>query len=220
MIEARSLTRAYGPRRVLDGASLTVRGGEYVVLTGGNGSGKTTLLHILMGLRRCDSGAVLWKGERLDGAGQRAWRRVRESWGFLPQQVGLPHSAQVGSVLRFHARLRGASLEAARTWLGRVGLAGEERRLVGELSGGMQQRLGIALVLFFEPQWVVMDEPASSLDPQWRGALAEWAEAHARRGGAMLVTSQLHEAWSERARFMRCEAGRIIDEPGRAEAQP
>ncbi len=219
-IEAKDLHRSYGPHRVLDGASLALRGGEYVVLTGDNGSGKTTLLHILMGLRRADSGQVIWKGEPLLGAGQGVWRRARASWGFLPQQVGLPLSAPVSGVMRFHAKLRGTDLGPVRSWLERVGLEDAEKRRVGELSGGMQQRLGIALTLFFEPQLVVMDEPASNLDPGWRGALAGWAEAHALRGGAMLVTSQLHEAWGERARFLSCEAGRIVEPPPRAKPEP
>src|SRR5690606_35242299 len=90
MIEGSDITKKYGAHTILDGASIAVRPGECVVLTGDNGSGKTTLLHVLVGLRRPDVGEVRWKGEVLTGAGPGAWREAREAWGFMPQQVGLP----------------------------------------------------------------------------------------------------------------------------------
>lgn len=219
MIQARDITKAYGPHRVLDGATLSVEPGQCVVLTGDNGSGKTTLLHVLVGLRRPDAGRVLWRDRPLTGAGRRAWRQAREAWGFLPQQVGLPPTASVGQLLRFHARLRNTRLEAAHHWLERVGLKGTETKRVATLSGGMQQRLGIALTLFFEPAAIIMDEPASSLDPSWRATLIRWADEQARRGAGVLVTSQLHESWGPRACYRRCVAGRVIEEGADAEAK-
>jgi ABC-type multidrug transport system ATPase subunit len=212
MIAARDIRKHYGRRPVLQGASITVRPGELVVLAGENGSGKTTLLHVLVGLRRPDVGEVLWKNQLLAGAGRRAWRRARAEWGFLPQRVMFPPAATVDSLLRFHARLRSTDVEAARRWLERVGLedAGKER--VGALSGGMQQRLAIALTVFFGPELIVMDEPASSLDPNWRQALKTWIEEQAGRGTAVLITSQIEETWGPNTRYCRCESGRVIEE--------
>lgn len=218
MIEAQQIVKTYGRQNVLDGASLSVSPGEAVVLTGDNGSGKTTLLHVLTGLRRADGGRVLWKQQPLTGTGPRTWRRARAAWGVLPQHVALPPTTPVDRLLRFHARLRYADLRAARQWLQRVGLTGVERKRVGALSGGMQQRLGIALALFFEPELIVMDEPGSSLDPRWRSELAGWVTQEAKRGAAVLVTSQLHESWGHAVRFCHCEAGRIIDEAPNGEA--
>jgi len=211
VIEARNISKTYARRTVLNGASLAVARGECVVMTGGNGSGKTTLLHVLVGLRRPDGGQVLWNGRQLTGAGRTAWRRARVSWGFLPQQLSLPPTASVGRMLRFCAGVRGTGIEPARAWLRRVGLDGTETQRVDALSGGMRQRLGIALTLFFQPDLIIMDEPASALDPDWRGALAEWAREEARRGAAVLVTSQLEETWGPGARFVHCAAGRVTD---------
>jgi ABC-type multidrug transport system ATPase subunit len=220
VIEARDITKAYGPHTVLDRASLAVGPGESVVLTGDNGSGKTTLLHVLVGLRRADAGVVVWKNQLLTSAGRGVWRRARAAWGFLPQQVSLPPAAPVGRLLRFHARLRGTGLDPARRWLARVGLEGTEQKRVDALSGGMQQRLGIALTLFFEPEMIVMDEPASSLDPGWRDELATWTTEQAQRGAAVLVTSQLHESWGAAVRFCHCADGRIVDEGTGVDSRP
>lgn len=220
MIVATGISKAYGSRAVLDRASLGIGAGECVVLTGDNGSGKTTLLHVMVGLRRPDAGEVRWRDRVLTGASHRVWREARETWGFMPQQVNLPPTATVSELLRLHAQLRRRDLASARVWLERAGLADAESRRVSELSGGMQQRLGIVLTLFFEPALIVMDEPASNLDPGWRGALAEWATEQCRRGAAMLVTSQLDESWGPGTIRRHCTAGRIVDwpiEPARAD---
>lgn len=220
MIEARDVRKSYGRQTVLNGASLTVSPGERVVLAGDNGSGKTTLLHVLAGLRRADAGGVRWKDQPLTGAGRRAWRRARAAWAFLPQQVSLPPAASVERLLRFHSRLRGTPTDAARDWLERVGLEGTEAQRVGALSGGMRQRLGIALSLFFNPELIIMDEPASSLDPNWRSALTDWTRQEAARGAAVLVTSQLESSWGSGARHCRCVAGEVVEEGPEGEAMP
>ncbi len=209
MIEARGVSKRYRGQLVLDGASLAVPEGRCVVLGGDNGSGKTTLLHVLIGLRRPDSGTVVWRGRTLSGAGNRAWRQARRHWGFLPQHPVFPPHATVEALLRFHARLRRAPIGSAHAWLERVGLADARYKRIDALSGGMRQRLGIALVLFFEPDLIVMDEPASSLDPGWRGELAGWAQEQTRRGAAVLVTSQLREPWGAAVDDLWCENGRI-----------
>lgn len=220
MIEAREIIKNYGIRTVLDGASMTVSPGECVVLTGDNGSGKTTLLHVMMGLRRADGGEVCWRDRTLAGADRGAWRKAREAWGFMPQRLDLPPAATVDELLRFHARLRRRELATARSWLERAGLADTELRRVAELSGGMRQRLAIVLTLFFEPELIVMDEPASNLDPGWREALAGWATEQSQRGAGMLVTSQLDESWGPATVRRHCTAGRIVDWPVPHEPRP
>lgn len=210
MIEGSEISKRYGSRTILDGASMAVRAGECVVLTGDNGSGKTTLLHVLVGLRRPDAGRVCWQGDVLTDAGRGAWRKARERWAFMPQQVGLPPTATIRELLRFHAELRKRDVAIARDWLERVGLADAESSRVSELSGGMKQRLAIALSFFFDPDLIVMDEPASSLDPGWRAALAGWAVEHTLKGRAILVTSQLEESWGPTTIRLHCAEGRIF----------
>lgn len=214
MIAATGIVKRYGDRAVLDGADIRVASGELVVLTGDNGSGKTTLLHVLVGLRRADTGSVRWRDRELAGGDRRAWRIAREALGFMPQHVAMPPTATVGEMLRYHARMRGRDVSTARMWLERVGLADTEGKKVAELSGGMQQRLGITLTLFHEPDLIVMDEPASNLDPRWRGALAEWAADQTQRGAAMLVTSQLDETWGAATIRKHCTGGKVVEQSG------
>ncbi len=213
MIAAQHVSKTYRSHRVLDDASISVPPGRCVVIGGDNGSGKTTLLHVLMGLRRPDSGVVLWHDRPLTGASGRDWLEARKQWGFLPQHPVFPGGATVDAIVRFHVRLRRASPGRAHDWLDRVGLAGERGKRVETLSGGMRQRLGIALVMFFGPALVVMDEPTSSLDPGWRGELVGWLEAHAECGAAVLATSQLREPWGTDVDELWCEQGRIGPPP-------
>lgn len=215
MIAAVDIVKRYGERTILDGATLAVEAGQCVVLTGDNGSGKTTLLHVLVGLRNADAGEVLWKGQPLLGAGDRAWREAREVWGFMPQQVGFPPTATVAELVGLHARLRGRPRDDVWQWIERVGLTDARSRRVQELSGGMRRRLGIALTLFFEAELIIMDEPASHLDPGWRRMLAQWTEEEARRGAALLITSQLEEVWGPSTVRLHCEGGRVFDPASR-----
>lgn len=212
MLEARGIHKSYGPWPVLAAASLGLEPARPVLLSGDNGSGKTTLLHVLVGLRRPDSGEVVWKGRVLTGAGEAEWRRARGAWGFLPQRLEFPSGATVERLLRFHGRIRGVPKEWAREWLERVGLAEATTQRVQALSGGMQQRLGIALTLFHRPEVVVMDEPSASLDPEWRRSLGEWVGDAATNGAAVLVTSQFHEPWHSGAESLRCVDGRVVEE--------
>lgn len=219
MIEARELSKTYRDRVVLDRASLVVPAGRCIMLLGGNGSGKTTLLHLMVGLRRADAGQVIWQGRDITRASRRVWQRARASWGFLPQHPALPPTATVAEFLKFNARLRGSDIAPAYEWLERVGLQDTRDMRIDMLSGGMRQRLGIALVLFFKPALIVLDEPASSLDPHWRRQLATWIGEQTDRGAAALVTSQLREPWPN-TDYRRCHAGRIIDYAAADDAAP
>lgn len=214
MIEAHGIRKAYGRETVLDGAELSVSAGTFLVLTGENGSGKSTLLHVLVGLRRPDAGEVRWKGTALEKHDAAAWRRARSCWGFLPQALRLPPDATVAAMSRFHAGLRSSASGTVLEWVERVGLGDALDTPTGELSGGMRQRLGIALTLFHRPELVVMDEPAGSLDPAWRERLAEWLGEVAERGGGVLVASQIPEWAGEGSERLRSAGGRVFPAAG------
>lgn len=208
MMQVQHISKAYRERPILRDVSLTLVPGRSVILGGDNGSGKTTLLHIMMGLRHADEGQVVWCDKRLKN--RLAWRQAREHWGFLPQQPILPALASVNSLLRFYARLRNKPIAHARRWLDRVGLSEVLHQRIDSLSGGMRQRLGIALVMFSQPKLIIMDEPTSSLDPQWRENLAQITHEQADRGAAILITSQLHQSWGTLAEYWHCQDGQIV----------
>jgi NitT/TauT family transport system ATP-binding protein len=176
----------------LAGIDLVVRDREIVCVLGPSGCGKTTLLRIVAGLLPCTAGHVLVDGQPVTGPGpDRAM--VFQHFALLPW-------ADVLTNVAFGLELRGvgrAARERVATELVRaVGLAGFERHLPWQLSGGMQQRVGLARALAIDPRTLLMDEPFSAVDAQTRRELQEdLLELHAERAQAVLfVTHSMDEA--------------------------
>ncbi len=175
MIEVRDLAKTFAGRsgrdavQALSDVDLKVRDGEFLTILGPSGCGKTTLLRIIAGLVKADSGQVLIDGVAVEGPGPER-SMVFQSFALLPW-------ANVLRNVTFGLEMRGDPKEKresrARELIGLVGLAGFEDRLPGELSGGMQQRVGLARALAVEPQILLMDEPFGALDEQTRRLLQE-----------------------------------------------
>ncbi|HEY8691325.1 MAG TPA: ABC transporter ATP-binding protein [Chloroflexota bacterium] len=195
--------------RVLDGVSLEVQDCEFVSIIGPSGCGKTTLLRMLAGMARPEQGRVLVAGEEVRGPGpERAM--VFQDYALLPWADALTNVA-------FGLKLRGMGKEQrlarAQELLELVGLEGFEHSLPKQLSGGMQQRIGLARALAVEPQILLMDEPFGSLDEiSRRGMQVEllriW-EQHKKT--AVFVTHSVDEAvfLSDRVVVMTARPGRI-----------
>jgi len=174
------LRHGFGDVTVLDGVSLAVDAGTLVSLVGPNGSGKSTLLRIVAGVLAADGG-------RVDVTG----RGVRPV-GYLPQQPSFRPGFSVVDTLRFYADLLGP--EAAQdvdvdAVLDQVGLAGVRNRKVEALSGGMTRLLGLAQALLGDPTVLVLDEPASGLDPAISAHIFETVRALTDDGRTVLLAS-------------------------------
>jgi len=165
----RAGTGGDGVMTALDRVSLAIAPGELVCLLGASGCGKTTLLRIVAGLVTADDGVV-----RVAGSNVRAPRRdlcmVFQTFGLLPWRTVLEN---VAFPLELDGMKRAEREEAAAHYIGLVGLAGFERHYPHELSGGMQQRVGIARALARKPSVLLMDEPFAALDAQTREHLQE-----------------------------------------------
>ncbi|MFB3813350.1 MAG: ATP-binding cassette domain-containing protein [Terriglobales bacterium] len=160
MIELRSLTKRYGDLLAVDQVSLRVEAGESFAILGPNGSGKTTVLKCIAGLVTPTAGAVLIGGA---SAGTPAAKR---SVSYLPQQVAFPQSLTAREVLEFYCRLRKLPAATAQTALQSSSLNGCSDKPLREFSGGMLQRLGLAVALLPDAPVLLLDEPTAGLDPE------------------------------------------------------
>src|SRR5688500_676591 len=165
MIEVANLTKRYAGHRAVTGLTFSVARGEIVGLLGPNGAGKTTIMRVLSCYMPATSGVVKVAGYDVFHEADEVRRRI----GYMPEHNPLHRDMRVREYLKFRARLKGLSRVQSR---GRVdivmqqcGLTEVQRKLIGHLSKGYQQREGLADALVHEPDLVILDEPTSGLDP-------------------------------------------------------
>ncbi|MFF4310963.1 ABC transporter ATP-binding protein [Streptomyces sp. 900105755] len=169
LLAGRDLVKAYGRTEALRGASVELRAGEILAVTGASGSGKSTLLHCLAGIVRPDAGSVAYDGLRLDRLPEKRLSELRRSdfgvvfqFGqLIPELTALDNVAlplMLAGAVRTEARAR------AGAWLERFGVRGQEELRPGEMSGGQAQRAALARALVTGPKVVFADEPTGALD--------------------------------------------------------
>jgi ABC-2 type transport system ATP-binding protein len=164
-VSAQSLTRTYGNHRAVREVTLTLRRGEVLGLLGPNGAGKTTTMQMITGNLAPSSGEVRICGIDMIARPTQAKARI----GYLPEVPPLYKELKVDEYLRLAGRLHrigksaiGAAVERARQ---RCGLSDMGKRLIGSLSKGYQQRVGIAQAIIHDPDVIILDEPTVGLDP-------------------------------------------------------
>lgn len=194
MLEAKGLTKRYGPRTVLDGLTLTVAPGEIFCLLGPNGAGKTTTIHLFLGFARPTAGQALVKG--LDVASHAL--ETKKSLAYIPEQVALYKALSGEENLRFFAELSGvprATLDACALF-DEVGLEPQAvGRRVETYSKGMRQKVAIAIALATGADVFLMDEPTSGLDHTAANEFSSLLLRLRERGAAVLMaTHDLHRA--------------------------
>lgn len=164
-IEVHELTKRYGARTAVDGISFTVDRGEVVGFLGPNGAGKSTTLRILTCFQPATSGRALVAGYDVF----RESVQVRENVGYLPESTPLYGEMRVRSYLRYRAKLKGVGRKDRERWIDeameRCDVKDVEDRIIGHLSKGYRQRVGLADALVHRPPVLILDEPTSGLDP-------------------------------------------------------
>lgn len=165
MIEAREITKRYGDLLAVDHVSFVVEAGEVVGFLGPNGAGKTTTMRILTGFLPATDGTALIDGHDIFEDPLAARRAV----GYLPETPPLYPEMDVTGYLRFVAKLkdvpRARRASAVDRALERCGLTEVRRRVIGSLSKGFRQRVGLAQAIVHEPSVLILDEPTVGLDP-------------------------------------------------------
>ena len=212
-IETRSLAKAFGTTRALDGIDLTVREGSVYGLLGPNGAGKTTTIRILATLLKPDAGSVTVAG--LDVVRQPD--AVRRKVGLTGQYASVDEDLTGTENLVLVGRLLGLSWSAARRrsvdLLEAFGLAEAAGRQVRTFSGGMRRRIDIAASLVTVPEILFLDEPTTGLDPRGRNQVWELVRRIAAEGTTVLLTTQyLDEADRLAERLAVIDHGRVIAE--------
>ncbi len=194
ILHLKGLTKSYGNLRAVNQLSLELYSGEIFGLLGPNGAGKTTTINLISGFLEPDSGEVLLHGKPITGdEGD-----FRSKIGICPQENVHWKKLTVTEQLRFLGDMYGlkSSLirNRCRDLLGSLGLADVAHRLAGNLSGGMQRRLNIALDLIHNPEILILDEPEAGLDPQSRISIRKYIKSLAREKTILLTTHNMDEA--------------------------
>lgn len=206
MIQASDLRKSYGQKEVLRGLSLEARPGEITMLVGENGAGKSTTMKLLAGLAAPDGGSASIAGHDL----VQSKLRAQQALSYLPQNPDFHPRLTCSGVLGFYLRLRGLKKARIARSLEQVGLTSLGKERIGTLSGGMRQRLGIALLLMPDTPVLLLDEPGLSLDPGWRYRLQEILQEEAARGKTILMATHLIAEWNGVAqRCLLCRQGQI-----------
>jgi len=210
LIEARGLSRRYGPRFAVNDLNLTLRKGEILGLLGPNGAGKSTTMKMLAGCLAPSSGEVFIKGISLSENATLAKRHL----GYLPEQPPVYPELTVDEYLRYCAGLHGvpageraAALLKAKQSCGLVEVAG---RLIGNLSKGYQQRVGLAQAIIHQPPVVILDEPTVGLDPiqirEIRALIKQLGQSHS----VILSSHILPEIQAVCSRVVIVNKGRMV----------
>ncbi len=189
------VTKIFGPIQVLKGLSAAIHPGSLTGIVGPDGAGKTTLMRLMAGLMMPSAGhiRVLGLETRRDGD------RLADLIGYMPQRFGLYEDLSVMENLRLHGALRGMDTDRQDSTFDRLlaftRLGAFTRRLAGDLSGGMKQKLGLACALLGSPRVLLLDEPGVGVDPVSRQDLWEMVAALTDQGLAVVwATAYLDEA--------------------------
>jgi len=190
-IETQDLTKNYGKATVVDHLNFHVKENEVFGLLGPNGAGKTTTILMLLGLTEPASGTVKVLGFNPN----REPLKVKRLTGYLPESVGFYEDLTARENLEFIADLNHINLTVTNQRIDEllkvVGLEKEKNKTVGQFSRGMKQRLSIARVLLHDPKVLLLDEPASGLDPRARIEIRELLKELKKMGKTILISSHI-----------------------------
>ena len=210
MIEVSDLTKRYTGRTAVNGVSFSVGRGEVVGLLGPNGAGKSSIIRILTCFLPATSGTVRVAGFDVFDQSDEVRRRV----GYMPENNPLHLDMRVREYLKFRARLKGLTSSRTRERVGTVmeqcGLTEVNRRIIGHLSKGYRQRVGLADALVHEPELIILDEPTIGLDPNQIRAVRQLIKDLGRKHTILLSSHILPEVEMTCSRIIILHEGKIL----------
>jgi phospholipid/cholesterol/gamma-HCH transport system ATP-binding protein len=219
-IDIQSVTKSFGPQRVLDGVSFQVHRGETLAVLGRSGTGKSVLLRIIVGLQTPDTGAAMILGKNMSEASAADVSDVRKQMGFLFQHAALYDSLTIEENVAFplvHHRPDMSDAERkdrVNELLHEVGLDGHSQKMPANISGGMQKRVGLARALALDPVILLLDEPTAGLDPISSGEIDELVIKLQKEHqlASIVVTHDMVSAKTIATRIALMNKGRVVIE--------
>ena len=207
MIEVRELVKDYGNRRALHGISFQVAKGRVVGFLGPNGAGKSTTMRILTTFIAASDGEAVIAGHRVDEEPV----KVREQIGYMPETLALYPEMRIEEFLRYRAGLKGIKNSSVRVeaCMARTELTDRRRSLIGSLSNGYKQRVGLADALLANPPILILDEPTVGLDPNQVQRVRELITELGKEHTILLSTHVLSEVESVADAAIIIAKGRI-----------
>jgi phospholipid/cholesterol/gamma-HCH transport system ATP-binding protein len=216
-IHVKDLQKSFGEQHVLRGITFEVRQGQTLFVLGRSGTGKSVLLKLIVGLQDPDSGSICVHGKEIAGLPMKHLNEVRKKIGFLFQNAALYDSLSVEEnvafPLRRHAKLSDADRhKKVQELLASVGLEKDSQKMPGEISGGMQKRVGLARALALDPDILLFDEPTAGLDPITSEEISQLILKlqKERNMASIVVTHDIHSARTVSDRVALLRDGQIL----------
>ena len=210
MISAQGITKRFGGFTAVDRVSFEVGRGEILGFIGPNGAGKTTTMRVLTGFLPATEGRAVVAGHDVFEDPMAVRRRV----GYLPETPPLYPELSIGAYLRFIAEIRevprGERTRRVGEVMEQVGLDGWEDRILGSLSKGYRQRVGLAQAVIHDPEVLILDEPTSGLDPAQVVGIRDYVRRLATRRTVILSTHILPEVEAICGRAVIIAGGRVV----------
>jgi putative ABC transport system ATP-binding protein len=218
LLAARALAKTHGRTKALHDATIELRAGEILAVTGTSGSGKSTLLHCLAGIVRPDEGSVVYAGQRLDQLPDKRLSELRRTQFGVVFQFGqlIPELTAIDNValpLLLAGVGRAEAHKRAGEWMERFGVRGQEEQRPGEMSGGQAQRASMARALVTGPKIVFADEPTGALDSlASEQVMAAMVHTAREAGIAVLLITHDHQVAAYADREVRLRDGVIVED--------
>ncbi len=216
MIEFKNVSKTYANgTRALRNFNLSVDKGEFVFIVGSSGAGKSTFLKLIMCEERPESGEIVVNHHKLSQVKQRDIPYLRRTMGIVFQDFRLINHMTVYDNVAFAMRVVGASNKVIRKRvpyiLGMVGLQDKMKRKPPELSGGEQQRVGLARALVNNPKMIIADEPTGNIDPELSFEIVDLLSEINRRGTTILMVTHEHNLVRHfNRRIVEIQSGTVV----------
>jgi Cu-processing system ATP-binding protein len=211
VIRFNGATKRFAGRVVVDALTIEIRAGEVTALLGPNGSGKTTTLKMAAGLIKPDGGSVTIESRP-------SWEAAaRSDLAYLPQRVAFSEALTGREVVEFYRVLRGAPVDSAQRALRFAALNGAGGRPVGTYSGGMTQRLGLAVATLPGARILLLDEPGAALDPEGLAGFHRLLREERGTRTVLFTSHQIAEVERVADRVLVLNCGRLVADVMRAE---